>query len=89
LPPGIVAVIDGHIDAEGGEDLDGRGEDNGSGNPLDPDSNDGDPVGLGTQGGSEGSSGCSMQPLKSGGSTGLWLTLFGLAWLKVRRRARR
>jgi hypothetical protein len=86
LPPGLVAVLDGTIDLEGSSAGEGTSGSGGERDDLDeedvkppPD----DALGLGTQGGSEGSSGCA---LRDGSSGAAWLWLLPSVLLVVRRR---
>lgn len=98
FPPGLIAAIDGRVKTEGG----GAAQDNSSGEgPIrgeDRDLSDGDDgVGggsiepptaeLGTQGGSEGSSGCHVTSPSNARSSGLWLGI-GLSLLLGMRRRR-
>lgn len=91
LPPGLVAVLAGDLDVEGG---DGASDSNSTGEESDPDlgipgidTNDSDASNLsGTQGGTEGSAGCTVGGFGEPGEQGLGALLLGLGlFLRYRR----
>lgn len=93
LPPGLVAVLDGRIqpDDSGADDesTSGEGQQPGDEEPVIDDDDErvepSDAIGLGTQGGSEGSSGCALGG-RGGTSPSPWLLLL-LGLVGLRRRS--
>lgn len=91
LPPGLVAVIDGRIQPEGSGQSDSSADgSSGSGDDLigeeDVNSQPNDAVSLGTQGGSEGASGCSVGSDRALAPWSWLVSVLGLGGLLWRRR---